>query len=266
MIQKKVVKLFAFFLILLLPVLSMAADLVTLDTRQGVKQSFILMKPNKPVASVILFAGGHGNLKLSSSFASPTIGWGKANFLVRTRELFVAQGFMVAVIDAPSDKKGNDGMLGGFRDSPDHVADINKVISYLRDKENVPVWLIGTSRGTESAAHIAIHSTQNPDGLVLTSSITVKNKNGTAVTDMKIGKITGPVLVIAHEKDQCWTTPPDGAETIKEQLSSAKNVKLKYFQGGSRPKSKPCGALSYHGFFGIEKEVVNFISEFIKAN
>lgn len=244
----------------------MSAELVTLDTRQGVKQKFILMKPKEPVASVILFAGGHGNLNLSSFLGSVNIGWSENNFLVRTRKLFFDKGFVVAVVDAPSDRKGKDGMEYGFRNSPDHVTDIDKVITYLRKVADVPVWLIGTSRGTESAAYIAIHSTQNPDGLVLTSIMTVENMRGMAVTDMKLGEITIPVLIVAHESDECMFTPAIYSKVIKEKLTGARTVELKHFQGGSRPRSGPCAPLSYHGFYGIEKEVINFIAEFIKKN
>ncbi|MCH7957758.1 MAG: hypothetical protein IIB63_09415, partial [Proteobacteria bacterium] len=42
-------------------------QLVTLETRAGVTQKFILITPEKPVAAVILFAGGKGNLNLSGT-------------------------------------------------------------------------------------------------------------------------------------------------------------------------------------------------------
>ena len=91
-----------------------AEERIKLETRAGVEQRFILIKPEKPVASVILFAGGKGALKLSSLFGSPTINWGKNNFLVRTRDIFAKHGFIVSVVDAPSDKKTKKGMLGSF--------------------------------------------------------------------------------------------------------------------------------------------------------
>jgi len=243
-----------------------AEELVTLDTRPGVKQSFILVTPDKPVASVVLFAGGHGNLDLSSGFGVPNIGELDTNFLVRTRDLFAKHNFIVAVIDAPSDRKGKKGMLGGFRDSPEHVEDIDQVIAYLKKKADLPVWLVGTSRGTESAAHIAIHSKQSPHGLVLTSSMSKPNKQGTPVTKMALNEITTPVLVVAHQDDACQKTPPGKASVIIKKLRNSKNAELKTFSGGNRPKSKPCKALSYHGFYGIEKEVVESIAEFIKRN
>ncbi len=257
----------AFTLILLIGALAAnAAELITLQTRPGIDQKFILIKPDKPVASVILFAGGKGALNLSSFFGSPTINWGKKNFLVRTRDIFTQHGFLVAVVDAPSDQGTNKGMLGGFRDSKDHVEDIDHVINYLRKQADVPVWLVGTSRWTESVTNIAINSKQHPDGLVLTSSMSVPNSKGTAVTDMDLERITIPTLVVANTDDGCPKTPPDMAEDIALMLSNSKNTEVKMFSGGDDPISEPCQAMSYHGFLGIEDEVVEFISGFIKSN
>lgn len=212
-----------------------AAELVSLATRPGVEQRFILIAPDQPKASVILFAGGKGALNLSSFLGSPTIDWGKGNFLVRTRDLFVQNGFQVAVVDAPSDRQGGDGMYYGFRDSAEHVVDMDGVIRHLRDKADVPVWLIGTSRGTESAAHLAINSKERPDGLILTSSMSVSNNKGTPVTEMDLQKIVIPTLIVGHTDDGCKFTPPDGSERIAGLLVNARNVQVKMFSGGDRP-------------------------------
>ena len=75
----------------------------------------------------------------------------------------------MAVVDAPSDKK--HGMYDGFRNSGEHLKDMEAVISFLKSEANVPVWLIGTSRGTESAAYIASKAKGAINGLILTSSM-----------------------------------------------------------------------------------------------
>lgn len=180
--------------------------------------------------------------------------------------MFAKHGFLVAVVDAPSDQQSETGMLGGFRDSMDHVADIDHVINYLRKQEDVPVWLIGTSRGTESATNVAINSQRQPDGLVLTSSMSGPNAKGTPVTDMTLEKITMPTLIVANRDDECRVTLPEGAEQIAGMLTNSRKVEVKMYSGGDTPKSKPCNAMSYHGFLGIEDRVVNFISDFIKSN
>lgn len=140
---------------------------VYIPTRPGVTQRIVLLSPNNPKAAVILFPGGHGGLQISSN---GSFKWGEGNFVVRTREMFAAQGLLVAVVDAPSDRQ-NPPYLGGFRQKPEHVADIKAVIAWLKQQAKIPVWLVGTSRGTQSAAFVA---TQLPlaeggaDGLVLT--------------------------------------------------------------------------------------------------
>ena len=255
-------KITSALLLLILSIHTYAAELISLDTRQGVQQKFILIKPEKPVASVILFAGGHGMLGLEGQ---SDISWGRNNFLVRTRDLFVGKDFIVAVVDAPSDHQEKPGMFFGFRDSNEHVIDIDHVIQYLKKQADFPVWLVGTSRGTESAATIAIDSKQNPHGLILTSSMSVENDNGTALTEMALDKITSPTLIVAHEADGCRVTPPEGAQEIKEMLTKAKKVEVKMFSGGDET-GRPCKAKSYHGFLDIEEKVINYIANFIKSN
>ena len=105
--SRKMLRALAFVTLLLLStgvnVQAAPSTLVRIKTPRGATISFILIKPDKPVATVILFAGGHGALGLTGA---STMRWGAGNFLVRTREDFAAQGLMVAVIDAPSDQRG----------------------------------------------------------------------------------------------------------------------------------------------------------------
>lgn len=262
--RSKLVAIGVVFLLNPLSASAMEEKLVTLKTRPGIEQKYLLIKPDKPVASVILFAGGKGALGLYEVAGDVEMNWGEGNFLVRTRDMFAEQGLMVAVVDAPSDQQSKKGMLGGFRNSEEHVTDIDAVIKDLRSRLNIPVWLVGTSRGTESSANIAIHSKQHPDGLVLTSSMSVENAKGTAVTEMALDKVTVPTLLVAHTRDACKKTPPEGAEEIKNMLTNASKVEVKMFSGGDEPLSKPCKAKSYHGFLGIESEVVKYIADFIK--
>ena len=139
---------FAVAMLAALPGATLAdTSLISIQTPRGAKQSFILIKPEKPVASVVLFAGGHGGLGLEKRSA---MRWGAGNFLVRSRDAFAARNLMVAVIDAPSDHR--DGMNAIFRMSGAHAADIGAVAAYLKTQAPVPVWLVGTSMGTFSAA------------------------------------------------------------------------------------------------------------------
>jgi dienelactone hydrolase len=188
----------------------------------------------------------------------------KNNFLVRTRQLFAERGLTVAVIDAPSDRTRM--ALKGFRQKPEHVADVKAVIAWLKQQNNVPVWLIGTSRGTQSAAFIATElsvSQGGPDGLVLTSTILSDDK-GRAVPEMPLEKIAIPVLVIHHEQDGCRHCPFSATPGLMKKLNGAPRKELIPFKGGE-DRGDPCEALAHHGFNGLEKEVVGKIADWINV-
>jgi predicted esterase len=156
-------------------------------------------------------------------------------------------------------------MLKGFRNSQKHVQDIEAVIEYTRTLNNKPIWLVGTSRGTESAAYAAIHLNDKIDGVVLTSSISRTDNKGTSVTDLALDKITVPVLAIHHKQDACKATKPKVIENIKRKAYNSSRVKTKLFSGGDEPISNnPCQARTYHGYLGIEQDVVDYIGSFIQ--
>lgn len=241
--------------------------MLTLDTREGIKQKFLLAKADNAEASLILFAGGKGALDLHEGmFGCPSMNWGKKNFLVRTREAFYKHGFNVATVDAPSDQQSRNGMLGGFRDSAEHVQDIDVVIKYLKKQFNRPVWLIGTSRGVESVANLALNTQVGIDGVVFTSSMTEENYNGKSLPEMQLQNITAPVFISHHKDDGCPKTTPEGAKRIESMLTLAKAVELKLYEGGNETDKNPCRAMTHHGYLGIEQEVVDDIAAFIKKH
>ena len=243
-----------------------ASDLVSLKTPRGATQQFLLLKPVSPKAAVILFAGGHGALKLQ---AGGGMQWGDGNFLVRTRDRLLAAGLMVAVMDAPSDQQ--IGMAATFRMSQEHAQDIGAVVAHLKKQANIPVWLVGTSMGTFSAARGALGPVPI-DGLVLTSTITrakpnwniaASHKDG--VASMPLNRIAVPTLIVSHKNDGCDITPASDAAKLKRGLSGSPKVEVALLEGGLPAKSEPCLAKSEHGFFGIEDRAVQTIASFIKA-
>lgn len=48
-------------------------------------------------------------------------------------------------------------------------------------------------------------------------------------------------------------------------LKNTQIKKLIIVDGGSQPTGDPCGALHYHGYIGMERQVVDLISAWIKA-
>jgi len=227
-------------------------QIVDIPTRPGATQRLLVLKPPQPLASVVLLAGGHGGLRL---LPDGTIQWGKSNFLVRTRRLFAEQGLLVAVVDAPSDRQ-TPPYLQGFRQTDEHTADLKAVIAWLRGQAAVPVWLVGTSRGTQSAAHAAIQlaGSGGPDGLVLTSTI-LSDRKGRPVTAMALDTLRIPVLVVHHEQDGCALCAYGDVPALMRLLSHTPRHELMPMQGGDN-LGDPCEALAYHGFNGLDAELV----------
>jgi predicted alpha/beta-hydrolase family hydrolase len=226
----------AFVLTMLLADSSGAAQvgtpmLVSIQTPRDATQTFILMKVDNPLASVILFGGGYGLLGLKSA---SSIEYGDG-FLSRSRAKFADHNFMVAVVDAPSDQQ--QGMNAMFRMSAAHAGDIGAVVAYLKEQSGVPVWLVGTSMGTFSAAHGAI-AAKGVDGLVLTSTVTrvtegmIAGGHPDGVAGMALPEITVPTLIVSHRKDACKTMPAADAAKLSKRLTKASKVEIVLLDGG----------------------------------
>jgi len=226
---------------------------VDVPTRPNVSQRILVLAPAQPPrAAVVLLAGGHGGLGI---LPDGSLQWGKGNFLVRSRQLFADQGFMVAVVDAPSDRQSPP-HLAGFRQTPEHAADLRAVIAWLRQQAAVPVWLVGTSRGTQSAAYVAteLGGPEGPDGVVLSATV-LTDRNSRAVPAMPVERIRVPVLVVHHEQDGCRVCPYSEVPVLMRKLENAARKQVLSFTGG-RNEGDPCEARAYHGFNGLEPEVV----------
>ena len=240
-------------------------------TSRGVVQKFILTKPDgAPKASLVLLAGGHGKLSLGSFFGAVSVGWGQDNFVVRTRKNYAKKGFLVATVDAPADKSSMNAI---WRMSDDHAKDIAVVVGYLKQLADVPVWIIGTSMGSFSAANIGIRLNAEISGVVFTSSITrsspkwaIYYNHPNGVMDMALSKITVPVLVVSHKDDGCTLTPAADITKLAGKFTASKKVEETVFSGGHDSGQNPCYARTHHGFLGIEKKVVKKISLFIQSN
>lgn len=249
---------------LFIPISAHAQSTRTIDipTRPGVTQRFLVITPDKSRAAVILFAGGDGGLTLE---ADGRISKLAGNFLVRTRQEFADLGLTTVIIDAPSDRQSPP-YLSGSRQTAEHVTDVKAVIAWLRAQARIPVWLIGTSRGTQSAGYIATQlpvADGGPDGIVLTASV-VRDPRSRAVPEMALDRVRIPVLVAHHRKDSCRICLYADVPLLMERLTATPRKEFMTFDGGISV-GDPCEARAYHGFNGIEGEVIERIAAWITA-
>ena len=144
------------------------------------------------------------------------------------------------------------------------MTDVAKVLEFVKQKSGLPVWIVGTSRGTVSATAMAIN-VHDPAiaGLVLTSSV-VRYATPGAVPRQDLKAITLPVLVYHHAKDACKHCQASEAPYIIKGLSNAPIKKLMVVDGGANPTGDECAGQHWHGFPNFEREAISQIAEWIK--
>jgi len=235
-----------------------AQEIVTLSTRPGVTQSFFITNlGDQPKAVAILFPGSGGLIRLRQE--NGQIKFGQNNFLVRTRGEFVRRGVVGTILDAPSDRQTGWGMGDEFRQGEDHFTDVSAVVADLGKRvPGLPLFLLGTSRGTISAAALGARFSSGLSGVVLTSTMfraagAKSNEPGPGLSRFDFATIKVPVLFVHHVGDQCGVTPYGDAARLADKYP------LISVSGGRAPESGPCDPFSAHGYFGKETETTEQI-------
>ena len=147
----------------------------------------VLIKPAKPIGSIILLAGGDGRIGVE---AGGVIARG-GNQLVRTRMAYARKGFVVLV--------------------PDRGYELAPLVELMKGVKG-PVTVVGTSRGTQWAAE-GIAAGARPDKLVLTSGFLSDASTGeppgnlrrreerNAISLLGSRALLPPTLVVHHRQD-----------------------------------------------------------------
>jgi hypothetical protein len=247
----------------------------TVPTHEGSTTRYVYAAPPAaPVGVLVLLPGGSGHVDLDERGCPRAL---KGNWLVRSLAQFHAAGLATALVDAPSDHQGEDG-LAGFRVAEAHAGDLGRVIADLRARvadpqRSVALWLVGTSRGTISAANAAarLAGAAAADGLVLASPVTQgaharKPWVIQTVFDLPLEAIRMPLLVLGHADDPCVRSPPGQLPRIAERARSHRPQVVTLSGGagpGRRAGTEACEGRSPHGFLGLEAEVAAGIARFV---
>jgi len=259
------------------PPVGVCGEVVTITTHGGSTTRYALAAApggtmDKRVGLVLL-AGGGGYLDLDERGCPRAL---TGNSLVRMLPLFHDAGFVTALVDAPSDYPGDEG-LAGFRSAPQHADDLGKVIADLRARTHAQVWLAGTSRGTISAANAAarLSGLSAPDGLVLTSALMSGQSGGykpwvsQTVFNLPLEAIQAPLLIVGHAADRCIRSPPDMMGKLAARTQGAVRRQVVTVSGGPGypgPASvEACAGSAPHGYVDQEAEVAAGIARFIRG-
>jgi len=257
-------KLLAFLMGMGLAWPALAQEIVTLQTRPGVTQSFYIpsMGKRKPQAAALLLTG-HIRLRQEEG----RIIFNTGNFLLRARGDFVRKGIVPALLDSPSDLAGKT-IDDQFRRSAEHAIDVRAVLGEMKRRyPGLPVFLVGTSRSTVSVANLAAALDADIAGAVLSASLFYEARSNSRQVQQPLllafnfSALRVPVLLAHHVDDACAPAPYHAAMRLSQRFA----YPLITVKGGHPNKSGVCDSLSAHGFYGKESETVDAIAGWMLA-
>lgn len=231
-------------------------EFIKLEVSGGRQVPVLIDSPsNKPHWTVVLFAGGLGNIKLGPGGPRNL----ENNFLLRTSDLWLSERIAYAIVDAPSNQP--DGMRDTFRLSEEHAQDIRAVVSEVTTRySDSKIALVGTSRGTVSVGGLLKRDPTLAAAYVLTSPITSPSGDDMpGMVGMEWPPTERPVLVVSNKNDKCCVSLCPGAY----QLAKRNGWRFLKKESDRVESKRPCQARTPHGFLGIEQEVIKEIATWL---
>ena len=211
------------------------------------------MTGRAPEAIALLYIGGGG--RINARLEDGQVRFGARNFLPRSAAEFTRNGVLPVVMDAPSDPSE---LPEGYRMGSEQSADARAVLAELKRRfPGLPIYLVGTSRGTISAAYVGRDLSAEVAGVVLTSTMFGSgNPRRTAPTlrGFDYAPISSKLVFVHHRDDDCEHTPYSGAARVSSRYEVIS------VSGGKPPESAACGPLSAHGFYGVEGPTIDAIA------
>lgn len=191
-------------------------------------------KPGKPSVAVILMPGGRGLLNLRQEGGKILMEL-SGNFLTRSRELF-ADGRIVAI-------------------STDATTTPERIMAVVQDLQarfgSLSVYILGTSRSTESTMALARRIDGQVEGFVHSSSVN-------AIASFDPRGLRSRHLIVLHKQDACRVTMPSSGIASNRNFGTV----LVEMEGG-QSVGDDCGAWAHHGYNGVEAETVDRIKAWI---
>ena len=208
----------------------------------------LLIPAKDAKAVVLLYPGGGGVLRLKDDGSTAN-----THTFVRSKDEWTKFGIVAVLVDTPY---GLGDGRGHSRSTRDHQQRIKNVISYYKEKFNLPIWLFGHSMGTVSVSEFANGGRdqfQMIDGVIIAGTYRTVAMDGD-------GKL--PVLAMHHAQDGCVSTPISASEAVINARPKDSRAQLILIDGGVSV-GDVCGAMAYHGFNQKEDELVKDAAGFI---
>jgi Serine aminopeptidase, S33 len=227
--------------------------------RAGVTMNIALLEPSQAARKVLLVVAGtdgsEGRIMIQGAMAPFR---GALQYLAPHADLFDQAGIALVAMGCPTDQWVRYGQCDDdYRSSQQYVDDVTKVMDFLRTQYGWPeFYVFGHSSGGISSRWLSLKMPTQLKGAVNSSVM-----NGTAgslarsMVRFDMSAITIPVLNIAHEDDQCPSTP---YHTVKRYAKD----NLVTVRGGGQ-SGHICGGANRHSFEGRQRGVSRAIVQWM---
>lgn len=227
--------------------------------RAGVTMNIALLEPSQPARKVLLVVAGtdgsEGRIMIQGAMAATS---GRLQYLAPHADVFDQAGIALVAMGCPTDQWARFGQCDDdYRSSQQYVDDVSKVMDFLRAQYGwQDFYVFGHSSGGISSRWLSLKMPTQLKGAVNSSVM-----NGTAgslarsMLRFDMSAITIPVLNIAHEDDQCPSTP---YHTVKRYAKD----NLVTVRGGGQ-SGHICGGANRHSFEGRQRGVSKAIVQWM---
>jgi hypothetical protein len=223
----------------------------------------LYQRPDARIATLISLTGGDGILGILPNGQGATDNFNGAP-ITRNRQRLTDLGYAVAMVDVSTEQRVNGGLTNAFRATQSHLVDLQAVVQRVRSLSSTPVWIVGYSAGTISAANLAINQPHEPPfGVMLLAPVTVDDGSLLA---MNLAAIRRPTVILSHASDPCGVTPPDNVPQVLARLTGAPVKDHVQLSGGTQGVPGQCDRTGYHGWGGLDAEFVGTLSQWVRSH
>ncbi len=223
---------------------------VPLQRSNVTMNSVVLSTDAKPKVALFIIPGTDGpdgRIHIKGLLAPK---FGVMQYLYENADLFLNQGIALVATGCPTDQLQQFGdCTDSYRKSMQYAEDFKQLMAVMKEKHGFEkFYIFGHSSGGISTRWLSVNLHQEFAG-VINSSI----MNGTAMNlahstvGFDMTRIKAPVLNIAHENDQCPSTP----YFVVKNYSHGNLITVR----GGGTSGFVCGEANHHSFEGRQRGV-----------
>lgn len=222
-------------------------ELIAFDTRNTKARALLTYETGKaPPFIAVMIPGGKGDFRFKPTPDGISM-VNETRLQNRLRPLLLQRGIASALLDAPDD---NPEMRLSYRESAEHLADLKAALAEIEKRfPGVPLVLIGHSIGSWSAVYLTAVVPKKIAATVLVESVLVggdvlnlydaNKKIGDGLSAYDWNKVTKPLMLIHHKKDDCIASPYAPAFELSQRI---KRIRLLAIDTEKEVSTGYCGS------------------------